>query len=78
MWCLGADGVGVRERQLIGLHAGVLAGQGGNGAAEHHDEVGAELGEAAPLSGTEAFTEADEQKQGGYAPGNPEHGQEGA
>ena len=29
--------------QLIGLHAGVLAGQGGNGAAEHRDEVGAEL-----------------------------------
>ncbi len=43
---------------------------------EHHDEVGAELGEAAPLSGTEAFAEADEQKQRGDAPGDSEHGQE--
>ena len=35
---------------LQGWEHGVLAGEGGNSSAEHHDEVGAEFGISAPLS----------------------------
>ena len=74
----GADGFGVGEGELVGRHAGVLVGQRGDGAAQQHDDVGAELGETAALAGAEAFAEADEQEQRGYAPGDAEHGEERA
>ena len=73
-----ADGVGVGEGELVGGHAGVLVGQRGDGSAEDHDDVGAELGEAAALSGAEALAKADEQEQRGDSPGDAEHGEERA
>ncbi len=51
-------------------------GEGGDGTAREHDDVDAELGQAAPLAGTEALAQANQQQQRGHAPGDAEHGEE--
>ena len=67
---------GVGEGELVGDHALVLIREGGDGAAPHHDDIGAEFGEAALLAGAKAFAEADEQEERGDSPGDAEHGEE--
>ena len=75
---LGADGLRVREGEVVGTEAGVLAGDGGDVAIPEHDDVVAELGELALLAGAEALANGDEQQHGANAPGDAEHGEEGA
>ncbi len=60
------------------LAGGVLSGDLGGGAGEDEADVLADLGELALIAGAEAFAEADEQEQRAHAPGDAEHGEEGA
>ena len=68
----------VAQGELIGAHAGVLIGDGGDGSVPHHDHIVAEGGEVAVLAGAEALAEADQDEERTDSPGNAEHGQEGA
>ena len=73
-----ADSGAVSKGDVIGTTAVVLAGESGDGTGIEEDDVCAEGGERAALTGAEAFAEADEQKQRGDTPGDAEHGQEGS
>jgi len=68
----------VAEGELVGPHAGVLVSDSGDRAVPHHDDVVAEGGEVAMLTGAEALPEADQDEQRAYPPGNAKHGEEGA
>jgi len=59
------------------LPSGIHAALNGRGAAgvEHHD-VFAEIGEVAPVAGSEALAETDQQEQRADSPGDAEHGEE--
>ena len=74
----GANGGLVAKRELIGAHAGVLVGQRGDGAVQHHDDVIAELGKLLVLPAAEALAEAHQHQQRTDTPGNAEHGEKAA
>jgi hypothetical protein len=67
----------VAKGELIGAHAGVLIGDGGDGAIPHHDDIVAEGGKIAMLPGAESLAQTYKHKQRADSPGNAEHGQEG-
>ena len=73
-----ANGVLVAQGQLIGAHAGVLVGQGGDGAVHDHDDVMTELRKLLTLAFAEAFAKAHKDEQRANSPCNSKHGEEAA